>query len=265
MDKIENTEENIKNLIKFDEDSKTIDESNNLEEKSDDGTVVEEDMLDSSENYKLKKTKVTFKEFYKELKKNRLPIFSILVGMASHNYMNSYMKTGIDGVNYYGEAHLTSWNSWMHTIGMPFTIYGMVQWIPALFRLNPYLAHKLMMAMYFTYGGHYLRINLLIAISYFFFYYFPVTQGLCDYSLTYSGNIDSLKKKSDDISTKTLVKREKETYNQLLIQGLVISTAALVFQEVAGHWYGGDIPSRWEAIPNAIVYAKYFSLHHLFY
>jgi len=121
------------------------------------------------------------------------------------------------------------------------------------------------MAMYFTYGGHYLRINLFIAIVYFIFYYFPLKQGIRDYSLTYSGNVDSIKKKRDDVNSTTLVKREKQTYNKLLLQGLGISTAALVFQEIAGHWYGGDILSRWEAIPNAIVYAKYFSLHHLFY
>ncbi len=175
------------------------------------------------------------------------------------------MKTGIDGVHYYEEAHLKTWNAMMHTLGMPFFIYGIVLWIPALLRLNPSFAHRLMMSLYFMYGGHYLRINFIIGLLYFCVYYVPVSQGLKSYSITYCGNVDAPKKKSDDIPSTTLVKRKREVYNTLLIKGLGISTIALLFQETVGHWYGGDIPSRWEAIPNAIAYAMYFSLHHLFY
>ena len=45
--------------------------------------------------------------------------------------------------------------------------------------------------------------------------------------------------------------------------GFSISFIALVFQEIAGHYYGGDDPSRLEAIPNAIIYAMYFSFSHM--
>ena len=47
------------------------------------------------------------------------------------------------------------------------------------------------------------------------------------------------------------------------IRGLFVSIAALIFQEGVGHWWGGDKPSRIEAVPNAILYAKFYSLHHL--
>jgi len=272
VENIENKEENIKNLIKntnTDHDNKVSepqveeDDVDDVESETSDGL---EDILDMSEEIKLK-SNITpnTNEICKTVIKNRLPIVSTLLGIASHNYLNNYMKTGIDGVEYYGEAHLTRWNAWMHTIGMPFTIYGMVLWIPALLRLNPTMAHRLMFSLYYIYGGHYLRINLFIASVYYFFYYFPTLFASREYSVTYSGAIDAVKKKSDDIETTTLVKRKNNTLNSLLIRGLSISTAALLFQEIAGHWWGGDIPSRWEAIPNAIVYAKYFSLHHLFY
>ena len=278
VENVENKEENIKNLIKNNEDDGDNGDNGDIEDNViddiiDDDDSVEsetsnglEDMLDMSEEIKLN-TKITpnTTDLCKTVANNRLPILSTLLGIASHNYLNKYMKTGIDGVEYYGEAHLTRWNAWMHTIGMPFTIYGMVLWIPALLRLNPTMAHRLMFSLYYIYGGHYLRINLFIATVYYFFYYFPTLLGSRDYSLTYSGAIDAIKKKSDDIETTTLVKRKNTTLNSLLIRGLGISTAALLFQEIAGHWWGGDMLSRWEAIPNAIVYAKYFSLHHLFY
>ena len=37
---------------------------------------------------------------------------------------------GQRGVNYYGEVHSTYHNAMVHTICMPFTIYGMLLWIP---------------------------------------------------------------------------------------------------------------------------------------
>ncbi len=38
---------------------------------------------------------------------------------------------------------------------------------------------------------------------------------------------------------------------------------SLVIQESIGHYIGGDPPSRPEAVPNAIVYACYYSVNHL--
>ena len=72
---------------------------------------------------------------------------------------------------------------------------------------------------------------------------------------------DSVKSMIDNILTKI---EDAEGYS-ILKTGLIVSSSALIFQELIGHWVGGDIPSRVEAIPNAILYAKYFSLHHLFY
>ena len=238
--------------------------NNSITSEDSEHETSEDETLELSE-YCIKVERDTFKGICKDLKKNRLPVLSTLLGIISHNYIRNYMITGIDGVDYYGEAHLTRWNAWMHTIGMPFTIYGMVLWIPSLLRLNPNLASRLMMAMYFFYGGHYLRINIFMTAIYFLMYYLPLVWGIKYYSNTYNHNIVGNKKKNDDVNTLTLVKRRNKTLNSLLIRGLGISTTALLFQEIAGHYYGGDIPSRWEAIPNAILYAKYFSVHHLFY
>ena len=36
------------------------------------------------------------------------------------------------GVDYYVEAHLTRWNARVHSIGMFFTVFGILQWLPTL-------------------------------------------------------------------------------------------------------------------------------------
>ena len=48
---------------------------------------------------------------------------------------------GEAGLDYYGEVHLSSWNSWVHTIGMPFTFYGISCWVPPLFNYSNNIFH----------------------------------------------------------------------------------------------------------------------------
>ena len=48
----------------------------------------------------------------------------------------------------------------------------------------------------------------------------------------------------------------------MLTNGLMISGVGLGLQEVIGHWWGGDIASRPEGVPNAILYAMYFCATH---
>ena len=45
--------------------------------------------------------------------------------------------------------------------------------------------------------------------------------------------------------------------------GFIISFVSLVFQEIFGHWIGNDIWSRAEAVPNAIIYAVFYSIYHI--
>jgi hypothetical protein len=48
-----------------------------------------------------------------------------------------------------------------------------------------------------------------------------------------------------------------------MLVGLVIACSALFMQEIIGHYIGGDQASRLEGIPNAILYAPYYSIAHL--
>lgn len=180
-------------------------------------------------------------------------VLGTTVGYYSPLLTAVFMHTGQAGVDYYGEAHLTRWNSFMHTLGMPFTIYGFVLSIPALFRLDPERATRVALFLYTVYGGHYLTVNTNITLLYYILFGYSTIRAVRDYRLTFKGE------KDDEGSKKMFSPHVK-----LVLTGLSISVSALLFQEVVGHYLGGDIPSRWEAIPNAILYAKYFAVSHIF-
>lgn len=143
---------------------------------------------------------------------------------------------GHDGVEYYSEVHTTNLNSIIHTIYMPFTIYGMLLWIPQVFQLNNNNSKKLQWFLYLMYMTHYIIINNIIGLYIAIYYSIPLYFA----RLTY-----------DNIKC------------NYFINGIIISTISLFIQESIGHWYSGDPPSRLEAIPNAIIYAMYFSISHL--
>jgi len=68
------------------------------------------------------------------------------------NYMISpFMLTGKKAIIYYGLAHLSQFNSWVHTFVMPITIFGMLIWLSALLKLNPKMAKLFMWSLYYFY------------------------------------------------------------------------------------------------------------------
>ena len=91
------------------------------------------------------------------------------------------MGTGMNAVEYYGEVHLSYWNSVMHTMGMPFTAYGFVLAIPSLFNLNTEQGIYVQKCVFILYFIHYLTFDPIIAILYFFFYSFPLYFAMNTY------------------------------------------------------------------------------------
>ena len=169
-------------------------------------------------------------------------ILSICIGITFPyllNYFNGNL-IGYDGIEYYGQVHLSFWNSLIHTIFMPITIYGMLLWIPAVFTRNRFIANDIQLCMYLIYMSHYIfSLNWFVGICIAFYYLIPLNYGMFSYSLPYSRL-------------------------QFFGSGICISTTALVIQEVFGHYIGGDQASRFEAVPNAIMYAMYYSVSHIF-
>ena len=165
--------------------------------------------------------------------------FWILFGTTLHVSQRTFGLYSLQhGVDYYAEVHTSFWNSLIHTIFMPCTMFGMYLWIPALFRMRPYEAKQLRYAVSMAYMFHYVKINAITAYFVALWYYKPLVYA-------------------DEMYRRIFNPKES------LCLGLAISICALFIQEVIGHYIGGDNPSRLEAIPNAMIYAPYYSVSHL--
>lgn len=153
------------------------------------------------------------------------------------NYFLDYLQiySGDEGISYYSEAHLTKWNHFVHSLFMPITCYGLLLFIPNSLFLNRRNAVKFMKCLYLIYFFHYYTISVRISILFGVVFSIPTYFAIKYY--------------------------EKSYWN--LIRGFCIATTSLIIQEILGHQIGGDIPSRFEGVLNAIIYANYFALDFL--
>ena len=161
------------------------------------------------------------------------PVF----GYVSYNFLSNYMLVGHDAVSYYAEAHLSTGNAFVHTAIMPFSIYGLSLLVPSILNLNSFGACRLIYSAYFFFGGHYFCFSPVGSLAYMLIYYYVARAAASLYIKDY-GRLYYIKR------------------------GLMFSVGGLAAQEVFGHMLFGDISSRFIAIPNAILYAMYFSSNH---
>lgn len=142
------------------------------------------------------------------------------------------------GIDYYAEAHLSRWNSWIHTFGMPFTLYGISCWVPALLMLSKANRSKMQLGVWYVYILHYMTIDFKRALLCIAWFLYPAYRAY----------------------TKT---RDSKSNFKLFLHGFLVSFASLAFQEFVGHYIGGDIPSRPEGVLNAILYSVIYSTYHI--
>tara|TARA_B100000963_G_C22612731_1_gene665700 strand:- start:601 stop:1134 length:534 start_codon:yes stop_codon:yes gene_type:complete len=146
--------------------------------------------------------------------------------------------TGEQAIQYYAEVHQSKWNSFIHTLGMPFTYYGLLLCVPTLLSNNKMTVARLQLFFYPYFISYYMTLDfftgILVALC-----YLPSQI----YAIRYYYN------STNKIKTK--------------LYGFLVATTALTIQEVFGHWLGGDAPSRIEAIPNAIWHSGFYSIWHL--
>lgn len=164
-------------------------------------------------------------------------ITSIIIGLLGNLIIELLgMKFGIDGIKYYGEIHTTILNKLIHCLCMPFTLYGILLLFPTLFFNKIHDINKFKKQVFIIWIIHYFTIDVEGSIL-TLCYTFP--------SLYYSIIHQSTKLKT-------------------IIRGLFFMVLGLVIQEIFGHYISGDLPSRIEAIPNAIIYAPYFGINGFF-
>jgi len=151
-----------------------------------------------------------------------------------------HMRNGWDAIYYYAEVHQSRWNSFIHTIFMLGTMTGGFIWVPALFNLNHNQAFVFRTDVCIFYFGLYLVISPIVTLVTVLYYMIPFLYSSVEYDVL-------------------------ETRTRRLREGLIMMAVSLVIQEIFGHMLGGDAPSRIEAIPNAILYAPFYSVSHIFY
>ncbi len=145
------------------------------------------------------------------------------------------IMNGSEAVTYYGEVHQSQWNSNIHTLFMPFTSFGFLLAAPVVLRLEKPTANVFQDCVYLLYSTHYLTINFTIGLVYSALYYLVL-----DFAKHFYKN---------DL--------------KYIVLGLTTSTVCLVIQEVVGHQYGGDDPSRAEGVLNAVLYANFYAVKNL--
>ena len=162
---------------------------------------------------------------------------AILFGFLFSSFGNFIgMSVGMEGVEYYREAHLSGWNSFIHMLCMPYTTYGILLAFPYVLGFDKLCARVLIETLFLTYGTHYLTVNPVIGLLFIIIYCTPILLACRDYKYT----------------------------RRNFMKGFLIAFTSLSIQEYIGHYIGGDIPSRVEAIPNAIVYANFYASYVFF-
>ena len=172
---------------------------------------------------------------------------------------NSGFLVGEEGVDYYAEIHTTTLNSVVHTLGMPFVAYGALTAVPGLWRGPVRSYHKLQEFVYIAYMSHYITINRQVGIAVSIIYYVPLELARQNTRRAFW----HLCAANEEASTEHVVEYDFVRLNRVCY-GTLIAFTALLLQEVVGHSMSGDAASRPEGVFNAILYAMYFSVSHLF-
>lgn len=161
------------------------------------------------------------------------------------------MYIGKQGVSYYAEVHRMRLNSYCHTLGMPIFAYGMLVVLPLLMGEKEKDALCVQDLLYGSYMTHYIHVSPRVGIVTSVVYAVPLVMARKRVIDFYSRFMSKDKT--------TLVERVKTPTFQ---EAAAISICTMVCQEFLGHYMSGDPPSRVEGIPNAILYAMYYSISH---
>ena len=157
-----------------------------------------------------------------------LPLFQNYIGMASLQ----------DGIDYYSEVHTNMWTHIIHTLYMPWLAYGCFCIFSGLFCHTGVEAIQGIHVILCFYIGHYTLICPIYAILIYILYSYPALYAAARFH------------------------RFSPYNSEIVSEGALIVIGALVMQEYGGHYLSGDPPSRLEAIPNAILYAPYYTVNY---
>lgn len=193
--------------------------------------------------------------------------FTSVLGLLSGKILGELgILVNEEGIQYYAQVHQSMHNSIIHTIFMPFTVYGISCWIPAFFGIifgkwfDTYHKTRLQKMVWLWYILHYATIDLFVAYITIAWYMIACASAYEKVARGYT----SIGKWFSELFCMNKLSHETVISNsRLFVHGFIWMTISLVIQEVWGHWYGGDDPSRVEGIPNAILYAGIYPMWHV--
>ena len=147
-------------------------------------------------------------------------MFGSLMGFLTQPIFNLLgIYTGQQAITYYGEVHQSKWNSLVHTIGMPFTYYGLLLCVPPLFGTNKMDTLLLQLFLYSYFISYYMSMNFDIGFIVAVCYLPSQIYAMEFYQRSLSRPVT-------------------------IIYGFMVAGTALTIQEVFGHWLGGDKPQE---------------------
>lgn len=144
----------------------------------------------------------------------------------------------VAGYELYSQIHQNYWNRLVHTVGMPFAVYGFLRGAPALIGFTGNDANMLQLAIFYFYIFYYMSWDftgaVLTAMLFYPSIYFAFSH-----------------------------KYKLNTEYQNIIMGFGTMILALLFQEIIGHCYFEESNSILIQIPNNILIAPIFAARSL--
>lgn len=135
-------------------------------------------------------------------------------------------------LGYYNSIPIIDINLSLCLIFKPITYYGILLWLPAIFKLSKLNANNLQLYLHLFYFAHYYTINLYVSILYLILYGVP----------TYYARIHYINSR------------------HTLHTGIVISILAISIQLLFRQNIVGDFKSIVESITNTIIYTNYYTI-----
>ena len=87
-------------------------------------------------------------------------LLGTFMGILTQPIFNLFgVYTGEQAVQYYAEVHQSKWNSFIHTLGMPFTYYGILLCVPTLFSNDKTTVARLQLFLYPYFISYYMTVG----------------------------------------------------------------------------------------------------------
>lgn len=175
----------------------------------------------------------------------------VLTGIVGPKVLKNFgMLVGSNAVVYYGQVHTKKMNSYVHTLGMPIFIYGMLIALPLLLTDDKEKATGLQSFLFTSYMTHYIYLDPRVGAITTIVYSVPLVAARNKVIAFYEKECSplALRKRINSGDFKSAV---------------MLSTVVMFLQETVGHALAGDPASRIEGIPNAILYAIFYSISHI--